>query len=87
MISCLPFFFLMHSNSADEYKEYLIGKVAVVHHDGSVMWASPGIFITSCIIDVTNFPFDEQKCDMKFGPWQYEGKEVKVTGSGECKHS
>ncbi|XP_071828198.1 neuronal acetylcholine receptor subunit alpha-9-like isoform X2 [Apostichopus japonicus] len=69
-------------NNADEYKEYLIGKVAVVHHDGSVMWASPGIFITSCIIDVTNFPFDEQKCDMKFGPWQYEGKEVKVTGSG-----
>ncbi|KAJ8025651.1 Neuronal acetylcholine receptor subunit alpha-10 [Holothuria leucospilota] len=70
-------------NNADEYKDYLNGKIVVVNHTGEIMWASPEIFITSCIIDVTNFPFDEQECCMKFGPWQYEGKEVKVTGGGE----
>lgn len=74
-------------SSADEYTDYLNGKIVVVSHTGEIMWASPGIFISSCIIDVTNFPFDEQECFMKFGPWQYEGKEVKVTGGGECKHS
>lgn len=32
-----------------------------------------GIFKSSCYIDVRWFPFDIQKCKLKFGSWTYGG--------------
>lgn len=34
---------------------------------------STGIFKSTCHIDVRWFPFDVQKCDLKFGSWTYGG--------------
>ena len=36
----------------------------------------PGIFKSSCPIDITWFPFDDQNCEMKFGSWTYNGFKV-----------
>ena len=36
----------------------------------------PGIFKSTCKIDITWFPFDDQDCDMKFGSWTYDGFKV-----------
>lgn len=33
----------------------------------------PGILKSTCYIDVRWFPFDVQKCDLKFGSWTYNG--------------
>lgn len=35
-----------------------------------------GIFKSTCKIDITWFPFDDQHCDMKFGSWTYDGNMV-----------
>ena len=35
-----------------------------------------GIFMSSCPIDITWFPFDDQNCEMKFGSWTYNGFKV-----------
>jgi nicotinic acetylcholine receptor len=48
----------------------------VVYADGTVNWIPPGIFIVSCKIDVTWFPFDEQLCFFKFGSWTYDGTKI-----------
>jgi hypothetical protein len=32
-----------------------------------------GIFKSTCQIDITWFPFDDQSCDLKFGTWTYDG--------------
>ena len=61
----------------------MLKKVAVVYYNGLVNWASPIIIKSHCSIDVTNFPFDDQLCEMKFGPWQYSGNEVVINGSGK----
>ncbi|XP_077988496.1 neuronal acetylcholine receptor subunit alpha-10-like [Glandiceps talaboti] len=58
---------------------------AVVDYTGDVFWAAPAIFTSSCKLDITYFPFDEQKCPMTFGPWTYTGdlvqmKQVHPTG-------
>lgn len=38
-----------------------------------------GIFKSSCRIDMRWFPFDVQKCELKFGSWTYNGWSLKLT--------
>ncbi|KAG7221755.1 hypothetical protein INR49_029138 [Caranx melampygus] len=40
---------------------------------GICSYIPPGIFKSTCHIDVRWFPFDVQKCDLKFGSWTYGG--------------
>lgn len=43
----------------------------ILVNDGRNAWYSPASFRSTCNIDVTYFPFDEQKCFMKFGSWTF----------------
>jgi len=35
-----------------------------------------GVFKTMCIIDITYYPFDEQRCELTFGSWSYNTGKV-----------
>ncbi|XP_077997844.1 neuronal acetylcholine receptor subunit alpha-9-like [Glandiceps talaboti] len=74
---------VLYENAADEYRNFMKDRLAVVYNTGTVMWAAPVIFQSQCQIDVTYFPFDEQDCKLKFGPWQYDGTEVVISGNGD----
>jgi hypothetical protein len=52
--------------------------MAVVQHDGSVLWIPPAIYKSSCKIDITHFPFDKQSCLLKFGSWTYDGFKLDI---------
>ena len=41
-----------------------------------VLWIPPAIYRSSCPISVKYFPFDEQKCEMKFGSWTFNADQV-----------
>ncbi|KAK3726644.1 hypothetical protein QZH41_012275 [Actinostola sp. cb2023] len=56
----------------------------IISNDGSVAWFSPALYITTCRIDTTYFPFDEQKCTMKFGSWTFMETEVDVVPSAKA---
>ncbi|XP_072042458.1 neuronal acetylcholine receptor subunit alpha-10-like isoform X2 [Amphiura filiformis] len=67
-------------NNADKYKNWLLEHIVKIDYNGTVMWAAPEIFTSYCKINVMTFPFDEQMCKMKFGPWQHDGSQVKLMG-------
>ncbi|XP_067019146.1 neuronal acetylcholine receptor subunit alpha-10-like isoform X3 [Acropora muricata] len=47
-----------------------------VHNDGHCYWAAPFVFKTSCRFDVRDFPYDKQRCKLKFGSWQFHSKQL-----------
>ena len=62
--------------SASESFDSTFPTNVVVTSEGLCTYIPPGMFKSSCPIDITWFPFDEQNCDMKFGSWTYDGYQV-----------
>ncbi|XP_076621021.1 nicotinic acetylcholine receptor alpha7 subunit isoform X3 [Colletes latitarsis] len=60
-------------NSADEGFDGTYATNVVVKNNGTCLYVPPGIFKSTCKIDITWFPFDDQRCEMKFGSWTYDG--------------
>lgn len=67
-----------------------VGKAAIVCHSYFLRTCMTIIFFlsslsaffffqSSCTIDVTYFPFDQQTCIMKFGSWTFTGDQVSLT--------
>uniref|UniRef100_A0ABM0GRM6 Neuronal acetylcholine receptor subunit alpha-10-like n=1 Tax=Saccoglossus kowalevskii TaxID=10224 RepID=A0ABM0GRM6_SACKO len=75
---------VLYNNADDKYDSFVKEQIAVIYSNGDVMWAAPVIFLSNCQVDVTYFPFDSQQCQLKFGPWQYDGNELKVNGTGDA---
>ncbi|KAF6035083.1 hypothetical protein EB796_006608 [Bugula neritina] len=65
-------------NSAEDYKEAVETKITV-SSSGEVFWGPPSRYHASCHIDVRYFPFDVQKCILKFGSWIYDGTQVNLS--------
>ena len=63
--------------SADDYTTGYMPSNAMVGSDGTVFWSPPARLRSSCKVDITFFPFDEQHCNMKFGSWTYDQAQVR----------
>ncbi|CAK8683324.1 unnamed protein product [Clavelina lepadiformis] len=63
---------LIYNSAVDDFDQLLHTNV-IVSHDGNVSWLPPGLFKTTCDVDIRYFPFDEQKCEIKFGTWTHHG--------------
>lgn len=72
----------LFSNSADTIYNTYDHFRAVVHHDGLVHWEPGGVFKTMCEVDITYYPFDEQKCKLVFGAWTYHTGKMNLTTIG-----
>lgn len=66
-------------NNADGNYEVRYKSNVLIYPDGEVLWVPPAIYQSSCTIDVTYFPFDEQTCIMKFGSWTFTGDQVALS--------
>ena len=67
--------------SADDYSKGYFKSLASVDYTGNVFWPPPTKFRSTCPVDVTYFPFDDQTCNLKLSSWMYDG--TKVSGYWE----
>ena len=70
-------------NSADDYTQGYMQSLAMVSYDGTVFWPPIVKFRSTCKIDITWFPFDDQLCFLKFGSWTYDATQLILTNRSE----
>ena len=56
-------------------------EILTVQYDGTTVWKPPVILSSSCGVDSTYFPFDEQTCNMTFTSWDYAAGEIELTAA------
>ncbi len=61
--------------------------LAVVKYDGSVVWIPQVIVESTCSVDVTLFPKDEQNCYLKVRQIKKAGKEYPFIFLFACLHT
>uniref|UniRef100_A0A1I8GWB3 Neur_chan_LBD domain-containing protein n=1 Tax=Macrostomum lignano TaxID=282301 RepID=A0A1I8GWB3_9PLAT len=71
-----PYLLTIFFNSADEKFDATYPTNVVIDNTGFMTYIPPGMFKSTCKIDITWFPFDMQECLMKFGSWTYDGGTV-----------
>jgi len=59
--------------------------LTVITEDGNVTWIPQGIYMSTCNVDVTTFPFDKQTCRLKFGSWTYDGTKMDLDFDGPAE--
>ena len=67
-------------NTAEKPMEELDYTKANVFSNGDVFWSRPGLIKSTCVFDLTYFPFDQQKCKLKFGSWAYDNSKICLSG-------
>ena len=64
--------------SADDRLREQRDALVVVNNKGKTLWMPQAILRSSCSFDTKYFPFDVQKCHLKFGSWTYNGNKLNI---------
>ena len=59
----------------------------IVKSNGEILWLYPALIKTYCTLDVRNFPFDNQRCDIVFISWTHSGDQLDVMYNDTFKNS
>ena len=71
---------ILSLNTVEGYQSLGSGeRLVVVDRDGIVTWEPGHRFATSCTLQISKYPFDSQKCSLKFGTWMHSDEEVRFT--------
>ncbi|XP_056328371.1 neuronal acetylcholine receptor subunit alpha-9-II [Danio aesculapii] len=65
-------------NKADDDFSGPVDTNVVLRYTGEITWDAPAITKSSCVVDVSYFPFDSQQCNLTFGSWTYNGNQVDI---------
>ena len=61
-------------NAAALPEIYTLNGGMMLYKDGGCMWSRPGIFMFSCPLNLHNFPFDTQVCNLTFSSWIFSNR-------------
>ena len=63
--------------------ELLSDTPAAISSTGDISWPMPVITKTTCRVNIADYPFDVQRCPLRFGSWSYKGYELNLTTYAE----
>ncbi|CAI5680314.1 neuronal acetylcholine receptor subunit alpha-9-I [Oreochromis niloticus] len=66
-------------NKADEESSGPSNTNVKLRYNGEIIWDSPAITKSTCVVNVAYFPFDWQQCNLTFGSWTYNGNQVDIS--------
>ncbi|XP_013380777.1 neuronal acetylcholine receptor subunit alpha-9 isoform X1 [Lingula anatina] len=70
-------------NDVREEERDLSAYTATVTSEGLVSWRTPIILKSSCLMDINYFPYDTQRCPIKFGSWHFNGYQLDLRNMSE----
>lgn len=79
-----PFYILLSFISSGDDSINLAGGISKfvtdisVSFNGNCVWSGPATFKTTCEMQVDEWPFDEQKCELSFGSYTYGEKLMRI---------
>ena len=66
-------------NTAEKPMDNMDYSRAILYYNGDVIWSRPGILRSTCSFDLEYFPYDRQKCYLKFGSWVYHKSQMNIS--------
>ncbi|XP_071483441.1 neuronal acetylcholine receptor subunit alpha-3-like [Diadema antillarum] len=71
----------MASRSVDEALLYNTEKTYQAHvfHNGRVQYNVPGVVHVYCRVDLTSYPFDTQRCKLKYSSWTFSMSHINLS--------
>uniref|UniRef100_A0A3B1IS34 Cholinergic receptor nicotinic alpha 9 subunit n=1 Tax=Astyanax mexicanus TaxID=7994 RepID=A0A3B1IS34_ASTMX len=73
---------VLYNNADEEDSSGPPDTNVVLRYTGEITWDAPAITKSSCVVDVSYFPFDSQQCNLTFGSWTYNGNQVDINMGG-----
>ncbi|WAQ96352.1 ACHA3-like protein, partial [Mya arenaria] len=71
------------SNSYLDYQQVGDDKLLLlILNNGEISWYPFQVFHSTCSLDITDFPFDEQSCELQFKAWSYYMEDLNMTSDG-----
>ena len=66
-------------NTAENPMDQLKNSRVTVYSSGDIIWSRPGLLKSTCKFNLKFYPFDIQKCHLRFGSWVYSGFDLNLT--------
>eukprot|EP00057_Strongylocentrotus_purpuratus_P023907 XP_011678381.1 PREDICTED: neuronal acetylcholine receptor subunit alpha-2 [Strongylocentrotus purpuratus] len=71
-------------NSNSPSVSLMSGVSAIVYADGSVLYIPPMHLEATCTMDLTDYPYDQHKCSLKWGSWAYDASVITIDSSSDA---
>ena len=55
--------------------------MVVVNYNGTIKWVPRVVERSPCNLQASDFPFDEQRCILKYGSWNYPAGELQIVST------
>ncbi|CAG2116278.1 unnamed protein product [Medioppia subpectinata] len=80
---------IMLYNAADvlSMKDNLIQTNVLLYSNGVVFWVPPILLKSFCQLDLTDWPYDQQNCWLKFGSWTHDGLAINISADSKISLS
>lgn len=70
---------VLYNAAGERLREEKANTNVLIYPSGTVLWVPPVVSKSICPPDLYDYPFDTQKCFLKFGSWTHDGLKLNLT--------